>query len=104
MSGFGSALRQKDSTVSRRGSGRRRMASARGPKDASDMGKRGWDVAPGNVCSGPGIRVDLQPSSIEKSSRMQACDARDGVIPLKRNALSTAVGWSAVEASEIGFG
>jgi hypothetical protein len=31
------------------------------------------DVAPGKVCSGPGMRVDMQPSSIEKSSRMQAC-------------------------------
>jgi len=42
------------------------------------------DVAPGKVCSGPGMRVDLQPSSIEKSSRMQACDALDGMIQLKR--------------------
>jgi hypothetical protein len=88
MSGFGSALRQKDSTVSRRGAGRSRMASARGSKDASDMGKRGWSVAPGKVRSGPGMRVDLQPSSIEKSSRMQACRGPP--------VLSGTAGWSPI--------
>lgn len=88
MSGFGSALRQKDSTVSRRGSGRSCLASARGPKDASDMGKRGWEVAPGKVCSGPGMRVDMQPSSIEKSSRMQACRSPPD--------LSGTAGWSPI--------
>jgi hypothetical protein len=76
MSSLGPPLRRKDSTVRWRGSAPRRMASARGSKDASDLKKRGWDVAPGKVRSGPGMRVDLPPSSIEKSLRMQACRGR----------------------------